>query len=116
MLKVKKKLPHLVRITNFVGHLHKPINPKKMQVAVWDTYVTKKDGTIMHFDIIAPSEVRDTSVIYDYGKEYLKTKDLEGQPLTSKECKFCHIETVKLQWEGEIRKRGYFIYEMENCE
>lgn len=89
---------------------------KKMQVAVWDTYVTKKDGTIMHFDIIAPTEIKDTAVIYSYGKEYLKVKKQEGQPLTSKECRFCHIETVKPEWEIEIRKKGYFIYEMENCD
>ncbi len=89
---------------------------KKMQVAVWDTYVTKKDGTIMHFDIIAPSEIKDTTVIYNYGKEYLKVKNQQGQPLTSKECRFCHIETVKPQWEAEIRQKGYFIIEMENCE
>lgn len=87
-----------------------------MQAAVWDTYVTKKDGTIMHFDIIAPAEIKDTAVIYNYGKEYLKTKNQEGQPLTSKECRFCHIETAPPQWESEIREKGYFIYEMENCE
>lgn len=86
-----------------------------MQVAVWDTYVTKKDGTIMHFDIIAPSEIKDAAVIYNYGKEYLKIKNQQGQPLTSKECRFCHIETVKPQWEAEIRQKGHFIYEMENC-
>lgn len=88
---------------------------KKMQVAVWDTYVTKKDGTIMHFDIIAPSDLKDTTVIYNYGKEYLRTKNQEGQPLTSRECRLCHIEAVKPQWEADIRKKGYFIYEMENC-
>ncbi len=88
---------------------------KTMQAAVWDTYVTKKDGTIMHFDIIAPSDIKDITVIYNYGKEYLKARNQEGQPLTSKECRFCHIETVKPQWEDEIRKKGYFIYEMENC-
>lgn len=86
-----------------------------MQVAVWDTYVTKKDGTIMHFDIIAPTEVKDTTVIYNYGKEYLKIKNQEDQPLSSEECRFCHIETVKSEWEVEIKKKGYFIYEMENC-
>lgn len=86
-----------------------------MQVAVWDTYVTKKDGTIMHFDIIAPSEIRDAHVIYDYGKEFLETKGQEGQPLTSKECRFCHFETIRLPWETEIRQKGYFILEMENC-
>lgn len=87
-----------------------------MQVAVWDTYVTKEDGIIMHFDIIAPSEIKDTTVIHNYGKEYLKGKGQKEQSLTSKECWFCHIETIKPQWENEISRKGYFIYEMENCE
>ena len=87
----------------------------KMKVAVWDTYVTKKDGTIMHFDILAPDEIKDTVVIYDYGKAYLKTKGQEGQPLTSKECRFCHVETLRPNWEADIKKQGYFIIEMENC-
>ncbi|HMR18879.1 MAG TPA: DUF2024 family protein [Sphingobacterium sp.] len=86
-----------------------------MQVAVWDTYVTKKDGTVMHFDIIAPTTIKNEAVIYGYGREYLETKGQEGQPLTSKECKFCHIETIKPEWEDAIEQKGYFIYEMENC-
>jgi len=45
-----------------------------MKVTVWDTYVTKQDVTIIHFDIIAPEEVKDQSVIQNYGKEYLKIK------------------------------------------
>jgi hypothetical protein len=87
----------------------------KMKVAVWDTYVTKKDGSVMHFDIIVPEEIKDTTIIYGYGREYLKTKGQEGQPLTSKECRFCHIETVRTQREAEIKQKGYFIIEMENC-
>lgn len=85
------------------------------KVAVWDTYVTKKDGSIMHFDIIAPQEIRDTTIIYGYGKDYLKTKGQDEQPLSSKECRFCHIESVRPQWEAEIKQKGYFIIEMENC-
>lgn len=87
-----------------------------MKVAVWDTYVTKKDGTIMHFDIIAPAEMKDETVIHNYGKAYLKTKSQEDLSLTSKECRFCHVETVKPQWEEQIKSNGYFIYEMENCD
>ncbi len=86
-----------------------------MKVAVWDTYVTKKDDSVMHFDIIAPEEVKDTTVIYGYGREYLRTMGQEGQPLTSEECRFCHIETVRPQWEAEIRQKGYVIFEMEGC-
>lgn len=87
-----------------------------MQVAVWDTYVTKKDGTVMHFDIIAPSEVTDPAVIFKYGMEYLKTKNQEGQPLTSNECRFCHVRSVMSEWEDEIIAKGYYIFEMENCD
>ncbi len=87
-----------------------------MQVAVWDTYVTKKDGSIIHFDIIAPFEIKESSIIYNYGNIYLKDKGQEGQPLTSKECIFCHIETVKPQWKDIIIEQGYYIYEMENCD
>ncbi len=86
-----------------------------MQVAVWDTYVTKKDGAIMHFDIIAPAEIKDTDIIYGYGKEYLKSKGQEGQLITSKECKFCHVEAVKANFQETILNEGYYIIEMENC-
>lgn len=86
-----------------------------MEVSVWDTYVTKKDGSTMHFDIIAPSEVKDSTIIYNYGAEYLKSKGQEGQSLTSKECQFCHIETVEPDRQVEIDNNGYFILEMENC-
>jgi len=87
----------------------------KMKVAVWDTYVTKKDGSVMHFDILAPVEIKDTTIIYGYGKAYLKTKGQEGQPLTSKECRFCHVETLRPNWEADIKSKGYFIIEMEGC-
>lgn len=87
-----------------------------MKVAVWDTYVTKKDGTIMHFDIIVPEENRDAEKIYDFGRAYLRSKGQQGQSLTSKECRFCHIETVKPEWKEIILTQGYYIYEMENCD
>lgn len=86
-----------------------------MKVAVWDTYVTKKDGSVMHFDIIAPEEIKDAETIYGYGRHYLKTKGQEGQPLTATECKFCHIESVKPEQEAAVKSEGYFIFEMENC-
>lgn len=86
-----------------------------MKVAVWDTYVTKKDGSLMHFDILVPEGIKDTTIIYDYGKEYLKSKGQDGQPLTSKECRFCHVETLKSNWEIDIKYKGFFIIEMENC-
>lgn len=86
-----------------------------MKTAVWDTYVTKKDGTVMHFDILVPEEMKDAETIYGYGREYLKSKRQEGQPLSSNESKFCHIETAKPQVEADIKEKGYHIIEMEGC-
>lgn len=86
-----------------------------MQVAVWDTYVTKKEGTIMHFDIIAPLHIKDEETIHTFGKEYLLSKNQGGQPLTSKECRFCHIEKATGEMETSIQQKGYYIIEMENC-
>ncbi len=112
-----KLLLNIVLLLTFIPGCSQTQNntTSKMKVAVWDTYVTKKDGAIMHFDILAPEEIKDTVVIYDYGKAYLKTIGQEGQPLTSKECRFCHVETLRPNWEADIKKQGYFIIEMENC-
>lgn len=86
-----------------------------MKVAVWDTYVTRKDGGVMHFDIIAPATVTDSETIHAYGHEYLRRKGQEGQPLTARECTFCHMEQARPEWEAAILRDGHYIYEMENC-
>ncbi len=87
-----------------------------MQVAVWDTYVTKIDGSVMHFDIIAPDHINDEEKIYTFGKDYLQSKRIENHTLSSKECRFCHIENATEDMVSSIQKKGYFIIEMENCE
>ena len=86
-----------------------------MQVAVWDTYVTRKDGTLMHFDIVVPDTLRDETTIYSFGKDFLCSKDEENQPLASKECSFCHIEKATPEMEASIAQKGYYIIEMEGC-
>jgi len=89
---------------------------EQRKVNIWDTYVTKKNGRIMHFDIVVPLTITDTTVIHSYGKDYLKIKGQEGQTLTSKQCRLCHIENLKTEWETEIEEKGYFIIEMKGCE
>lgn len=129
MLLKKKKIMCLVHIGNKVMRwgmllllfggafpLFSQSIKKIMKVAVWDTYVKREDGRIMHFDIIAPAEIKDTAIIFKYGKEYLESKGIKDKILTSKECRFCHIETVKTEWKKEISKKGYYIYAMENCD
>ena len=89
---------------------------KAAEVAVCDTYVTRKDGRVMHFDIIAPSSQRDTAVIHGYGRTLLESKSQGGQPLAAKQCRFCHVRDLLPLWEDNIRRQGYFILEMENCD
>lgn len=87
-----------------------------MKVAVWDTYVTKKNGRNMHFDILVQEEETDAEKIFAYGKEYLKTKGQENSSLTTKECNFCHIDKATEEIESSIIKNGFYIIEMEGCE
>ncbi|MFN3841560.1 MAG: DUF2024 family protein [Cyclobacteriaceae bacterium] len=86
-----------------------------MKVAVWDTYVTKPNGTVMNFDIIVPQSETNPEVIYGYGKAYLQSKAISDYPLTANQCAFCHFERATPAMEESIRQKGYFILELKNC-
>lgn len=86
-----------------------------MEVAIWDTYVVRKNGLTMHFDIVVPAAIKNKEVIYTFGKEYLQSKSEEGQPLSSRECRFCHIEQASAEMIERIQQKGYYIIEMQNC-
>jgi hypothetical protein len=86
-----------------------------MKIAVWDTYVTRKDGKVMHFDILVNEDLKDENQIFEFGKKYLKSVMQEGQNLTSKECVFCHIDKASDEVERQILNSGFAIIEMENC-
>lgn len=92
-----------------------PHKIKIMKVAVYDTYVTKKDGSIMHFDILVPDTLKDTGTVYDFGKKYLVFKNQEGQPLSTKECRLCHIEEATEDIVQDIKQQGFSIIEMQGC-
>lgn len=87
-----------------------------MKVAVWDTYVKKQDGGIMHFDIVVPECIKEEEMILRMGREYLASKSQQDQQLTSKECRLCHQETAMPEMEAGILSKGYYIIEMEGCE
>ena len=85
-----------------------------MPVAVWDTYITKRNGDAMHFDIIVPDTMNDAATIYRYGKAYLMSKNEPDASLESQECQLCHIESPTPEMLDSIRQQGYFILEMED--
>ena len=86
-----------------------------MKVSVWDTYVKREDGLIMHFDILVDSKLTDETKVFGFGRNYLKNKSFKSEELTSKECVFCHIEKAIELMEKEIKTKGYYIIEIENC-
>ncbi len=86
-----------------------------MKISVWDTYVERKDGGTMHFDILVPKEIINEQIVFDYGKDYLKTKPFMTKELTAKECKLCHVEQASEETLLAIKKTGYAIIEIENC-
>lgn len=86
-----------------------------MKVAVWDTYIKKKNGTVMNFDIIVPDSQKSATIIYGYGKKYLESQSIVDYELTSEECNFCHIEHATDEMIQNIDDKGYFILELSNC-
>lgn len=86
-----------------------------MKVSVWDTYVKREDGQVMHFDILVPSGLTEEETIFRFGKQYLKTKPFRTSQLSAKECRFCHIEHATEQIIKSIENIGFYIIEMENC-
>jgi len=85
-----------------------------MKALVYDTYVRKTDKSIMHFDILVPEDTPFDRV-QSYGKSYLKGKGLGDLALTSKECRFCHIEEANQVLEAQLLEDGHSIIELHNC-
>ena len=87
-----------------------------MKIAVYDTYVTRKDNRKMHFDILVEDKQMNALLVLQYGEVFLAQKNEAGQALTTKECRFCHIATATPEILKDIIARGFSIIEMENCD
>ena len=80
---------------------------------VFDTYVKSKDGHVMHFDVI--TDKNDAEKAIAFAKEWLKSIEEKEAIVTTKECRFCHTQSVSEEIEIEIMTNGYFIVKMEGC-
>jgi hypothetical protein len=85
-----------------------------MQCAVYDTYVQKKDGKTMHFDVIVEENTPHEKAI-EYGKQFLESAGQGGQRMTQEECQFCHIQEAPPAIERDIASKGFYIQKMEGC-
>jgi hypothetical protein len=85
-----------------------------MECAVYDTYIRKKDGKTMHFDVIVEASTPHERAI-EYGSQYLSIAGQTGQKMTQEECQFCHIQEAPPSVEKAIEQNGYWIQKMEGC-
>jgi hypothetical protein len=85
-----------------------------MRTAVYDTYVLKKDGNTMHFDINVPEGRFSFKQVAESGREFLASKDQAGQQLSAEECRFCHIEDPGEEVIRAIDEKGYYILEFDD--
>ena len=87
-----------------------------MKIAVWDTYVRRNDGRLMHFDILVPESLGDQKQIEGFGNQYLTKKGIEVTSIKWERCNFCHIEHPSESTITAINADGFSIIEMENCD
>lgn len=87
----------------------------KNKIAVWDTYIRRENGQLMHFDILVPKEINDREIVLNYGMNYLKGKQIETESIRVSQCNFCHVESPTQQMMNDIHSDGYSIIELSNC-
>lgn len=84
-----------------------------MEFHVFDTYVKSKHGHTMHFDVV--TDESDVNKAISFAKEWLKSVEEENATVSTKECRFCHTESVPDDVEIEIMTNGYFISKLDGC-
>lgn len=84
-----------------------------MEIQVYDTYVTAKDGHTMHFDVYTGK--KDDKKAIEFAKQWLASIGEKDAKVTQDECSFCHHQGAKPDQEKEIKEKGYFIYKIDGC-
>lgn len=84
-----------------------------MKVAVWDTYVKKENGNVIHFDIIAPESITEEETIFRYGESFLSHAGIRHDGIDAARCQYCHTETPTDEMIASITEQGYYILVMD---
>lgn len=89
-----------------------------MNIAVFDTHVMRPDGRRMHFDILVRDQIPDkeVGVVLAHGRRYLAAKGVSAESLSAQECRFCHTEFSSPPVEEDIKRMGFAIIELQNCD
>ena len=85
-----------------------------MEVDVFDTYATRSDGGMVHFDMVVPSGT-DPSAAYEYAIQWLNSVGLSSAELKQSRCNFCHTVSASEKVASDIEADGFHIIRMEGC-
>ena len=85
-----------------------------MKIDVYDSYATKQNGQIMHFDVLVESNTPASQAL-SFGQQWLGSLGEQAQALTQSRCNFCHSEIANPKVRDEIKQRGFFILQLEGC-
>lgn len=87
-----------------------------MQIAVFDTYATRPDGRVMHFDVLVREADRQMEHVLQFDRRYLKAKGVPSVTLSAQVCRFCHVESATVPVQQAVEQDGFAIIEMGNCD
>jgi hypothetical protein len=85
-----------------------------MQINVFDTLVTHKDGRKMHFDVLLPkgsSQEKAKACV----AHWLDEINIQTDSIKLDKCTFCHYELATPEIDESIHSHGYAILQMEGC-
>jgi len=87
-----------------------------MKITVWDIHAIKKDGGVVHFEIIVPADVKSITTIFRYCTKFFITKGMGKEPMSSVEYKIHQREAAPTKIMSVIKEKGYCIIEKEGCD
>lgn len=89
-----------------------------MKIAVFDTYVTRLNGQVMHFDVPVREADKQIEQVLRLGWRYLVAKGVPSDTLSAQECRFCHMEsaTAPVQQAVKPKRDGFAIIELNDCD
>ena len=85
-----------------------------MKIDVYDSYATRLDGQLMHFDVFVESRSSAQQAL-EYGRQWLERIGESKAGLQQSRCNFCHTELANPEVQNAIARQGYFILQMEGC-
>ena len=65
--------------------------------------------------VISKKDLKNIEKAIEFAKEWLKSIGGKNTIVTTKECRFCHTQSVSEEIEIDIMTDGYFIAKMEGC-